>query len=102
MNAFNLRILEANSIFYEGQCDSLSVPCVDGMYGILANHANTVLAMNGGRLKYHIPEDNIYVEALIEPGMVKIEDNDVLVLTHSASNTQQFDFNGNDTGDPIL
>lgn len=91
MNGFNLRILESNSIFYEGLCDSLIVPTDDGMYGVLASHTNTVLAIKTGILKYHIPNEEEFHLASVAEGMLKIEDNEVLLLTDSAEHPEEID-----------
>ena len=93
MNGFNLRILESNSIFYEGSCDSLIVPTADGMYGIMAGHNNTILAIKTGILKYHIPEAEDFCMASVTDGMLKIEDNEVLILVEGAEKPEEIDIN---------
>ena len=40
MEAFQVHILAADHTFYEGPCESLVVPTVDGEAGILAHHCN--------------------------------------------------------------
>lgn len=90
MKEFNLHILEADSAFYEGPCVSLVVPMPDGQYGILANHINMVAAVSIGTVKYVTPDgENHYVA--VSDGMIRIEDNDVMMLVESAEDPDEID-----------
>ena len=42
---FPLHVLAADKPFYEGDCESLVVPTLDGEYGVLAGHCNTICAI---------------------------------------------------------
>ena len=44
---FHLRILASDRAFYDGDCESLTVPTLDGELGILAHHSNLVAARWG-------------------------------------------------------
>ena len=41
---FHLRVLASDRAFYDGDCESLTVPVSDGELGILAHHSNLVAA----------------------------------------------------------
>lgn len=92
MSVFKVNILAADSPFYEGDCESLIVPTTEGQYGILANHSNTIGAIVPGKLIYRAPgeEDK---EAAVSGGLIKIEDNTVLVLVDSAEKPEEIDAN---------
>ena len=45
MENFPVHILAADEPFYEGPCQSISVPTTTGMYGVLAHHTNVILAI---------------------------------------------------------
>ena len=45
MRTFRLRILAAERTFYDGPCQSLMVPTIDGLYGLMALHENIVIAI---------------------------------------------------------
>ena len=45
MDQFTVYILAADEPFYEGPCESLSVPTTTGMYGVLAHHTNVIMAI---------------------------------------------------------
>ncbi|MCR5673010.1 MAG: ATP synthase F1 subunit epsilon [Lachnospiraceae bacterium] len=90
MNEFNLHIIEADNDFYNGKCVSLVIPTTDGMYGIQAMHENLVAAIDIGVLKYTLP-DGTRCHAAVSNGMVKVEDNDVLILVESAEDPSEID-----------
>ena len=45
---FHLRVLASDRAFYDGDCESLTVPVSDGELGILAHHSNLVAAVVPG------------------------------------------------------
>lgn len=96
MNAFHLRILAADDIFFEGQCDNLVVPCPDGSFGVQAGHSNTISAVAPGELRYRPVEgEDAGVEkiAAVSSGLIKVENNDVLVLVDTAERPEDIDAN---------
>lgn len=91
MNTFSLRIYEADDTFLEGEAEFISVPTLDGEYGVMANHENMVVCVVPGKLQYRLAgEETQY--ASIADGMMRIEDNDVLILTESAERPDEIDF----------
>ena len=79
---FHLRVLAADRAFYDGDCESLTVPTSDGELGILARHSNLVAAVVPGALRARLP-DGRFAEAAISGGLLKVEDGDVLLLADS-------------------
>ena len=92
MDTFQVSILAADSAFYEGPCESLVVPTLKGQCGILAHHRNVIAVVVPGTLKYKIPEHPAQVAA-VSSGIIKIEDNTVLVLVDSAERPEDIDAN---------
>ena len=90
MNEFNLHIIEADSDFFNGKCVSLVVPTTEGMYGIQAMHENLVAAITIGVIKYTLP-DGTRCHAAVSNGMVKVENNEVLILVESAEDPDEID-----------
>ena len=90
MNEFNLHIIEADNDFYNGKCVSLVVPTTDGMYGIQAMHENLVAAIDIGVIKYTLP-DGTRCHAAVSNGMLKVENNEVLILVESAEDPEEID-----------
>lgn len=90
MKEFTLHVLAADRVFYNGPCVSISAPASDGEFGVLANHENTIIAIIPGIIRFRTPEGNEY-KAVVSQGMMKIENNDVLVLVHSCERPEDID-----------
>ena len=89
---FHLRVLAADRPFYEGACVSLTVPAVDGSMGILAGHSNTIAALVPGAMSVTLPSGERRTAA-VSGGLIKVENNEVLVLADSAERPDEIDAN---------
>ena len=83
---FSLKLLAADKAFFNGECSSLIVPSEDGQYGILANHSNAVVAVVPGIA--YITAGGEKISAFVSSGIVKIENNSVLMLVESCENAK--------------
>ena len=92
MHCFNVRILASEHSLYEGPCESLVVPTIQGQYGILAGHSNLASALVPGKLTFRIPGESEQILAVSE-GIVKVEKNEVLVLVETAERPEDIDTN---------
>lgn len=92
MNLFEVSVLAADGTFYQGDCQSLIVPTLRGQYGVLAHHSNTVAAVVPGELFYTLP-DKPQATAFVSSGLMKIENNKVLILVDSAERPEEIDEN---------
>ena len=90
MDTFQVHILAADKNFYEGPCVSMTIPTNDGELGILAHHSNMIAAIQPGTLRYQVPGEEP-CRAAISQGMVKVEQNDVLVLVDSVERPEEID-----------
>ena len=90
MRTFTAHILSATRIFFEGECESLIVPAVDGQYGVLAEHSNAITAIVPGTLTFRAAGQEAQVAA-ISAGIMKIENNDVLILADSVLRPEEID-----------
>lgn len=90
MDSFQLSVLAADRPFYIGECSSLIVPTLQGQYGVLAHHSNTIAAVVPGLLEYTLP-DGTACRAAVSEGMIKIENNEVLMLVDSAERPEDID-----------
>ena len=90
MNTFTIHILSADRLFYEGECESVIVPALDGQYGVQAGHNNVITAIVPGKLTYRVPGQSEQVAA-ISAGVLKVEGGDVLILTESALHPEEID-----------
>ena len=69
---------------------SLVIPTTEGMYGIQAMHENLVAAVTIGVVKYTLP-DGTRCHAAVSNGIVKVENNEVLILVESAEDPDDID-----------
>lgn len=90
MNTFRLRIYEADDTFAEGEAEMVVIPTVDGDYGVKAHHENMVFSIVPGRMKYRMAGEETEI-ASIASGMMRIEDNEVLILTEAAEHLDEID-----------
>lgn len=92
MKTFNLKLYASDHIFYEGECEHIMIPTEDGYYGILAYHNNIISSVYPGILTFRVPggEDQ---KVVVTRGMIRIEDNEVLILVHEAENPDMVDIN---------
>ncbi len=92
MNVFDVHILAADRVFYEGPCESIIVPTTLGQYGIQANHMNMISAVVPGAIKYTLPGE-AQKKAAVSGGIVKVEKNSVLLLVESIETPEEIDKN---------
>ena len=90
MNTFSLRIYEADDTFLIGEAEMVIVPTPDGEYGVMAHHENMVVSVAPGELKYRLAGQELKY-ASVASGMMRIEDNDVLILTEAAEHPEEID-----------
>ena len=92
MENFPVHILAADEPFYEGPCQSISVPTTTGMYGVLAHHTNVILAIVPGTLRYRCEGEDEKLTA-VSAGLMKVENGEVLILVDSAERPEEIDAN---------
>ena len=47
---FHLEIIASDRVFYDGECEHVVFPALDGQYGVLAGHDALVTAIKAGEL----------------------------------------------------
>ncbi len=87
---FRAHILASDRDFFDGMCQSMRLPTIDGEIGILAHHINFVTALTPGEMWYRLA-DGTERTAAISHGLVRMEDNDVLILVDSAERPEEID-----------
>ena len=92
MENFPVHILAADEPFYEGPCQSISVPTTTGMYGVLAHHTNVILSIVPGTLRYRCEGEDEKLAA-VSAGLMKVENGEVLILVDSAERPEEIDAN---------
>ncbi len=92
MREFKLSVYASDKPFYEGPCVSVSIPFSDGEYGIQAYHSNLMAAVVAGELRFTLP-DRTVTHAAVSGGIVKVENNEVLLLVDTAERPEEIDAN---------
>ena len=90
MNTFSLRIYDPDETFLEGEAEMVVIPTVDGEYGVQAGHENMVFSVVPGRMRYRMAGGETK-SAFVAAGMMRIEDNEVLILTEAAEHPEDID-----------
>lgn len=90
MNTFALKILASDHPFYDGRCKMAILPAPDGQLGIMANHADTVAALEIGEIQIQ-KEDESWFSALIGKGIVQFINNRMTILTEFAEYPEEID-----------
>ncbi len=90
MASFYIHILAEDHVVIRGDCESLVLPLVDGLYGVQAHHSSMISAIVPGVLSCTMADGSSLTLA-VSNGLVKVEDNDVLVLVESAEEGADID-----------
>lgn len=92
MNTFSLTVFAAEKPLYEGDCISLVFPTDEGLQGIQAMHNNMIAAIVPGTLRIKKPDGQEIIAAVSE-GLIKVENNQVLLLVDTAERPEEIDEN---------
>ncbi|MCM1045785.1 MAG: ATP synthase F1 subunit epsilon [Candidatus Gastranaerophilales bacterium] len=91
MATFHLQILAADKKFYEGDCQSVIVPALDGEMEILAHHEKMILATKEGELRFRRQESEPWNYVVVGIGFASIVDNHVTLLVDTAERPEDID-----------
>ena len=87
MSAFHARILASDTLFFDGDCEFMVVPCTDGAMGILSHHSNMIAAGVPGEVGGPLRT------AAVSAGLVKVEAGEVMLLVSTAERPEDIDVN---------
>ena len=82
MNKFMLSITASSGEFYQGDCEDLTLPISDGIYGVQAGHNPVLVALHMGIL--HFVVDGKARDVLVGDGIAEVTPAYVMVLVDSA------------------
>ena len=83
MKTFSLKVLASDRVFYDGICQQVILPAMDGSLGVLANHGDMVVALEMGEMRIQKADDTRET-ALIGKGVMQDINNRMTVLTEFA------------------
>ena len=81
--SFELSIIAADRVFFNGRCESIIVPAYDGQKEILAHHEAMLIAVENGQMRFCPAGSEIWQEAVVGRGFVQIFNNRVTLLVES-------------------
>ena len=91
MDSFILNITASSGEFYQGNCESLTLPTSDGTYGVQAGHNPVLVALHMGLM--HFTVDGVEHEVLVGDGIAEVTPTFVLLLVDSAERPEDIDRN---------
>ena len=95
MDTFRLKILASDRPFYEGDCISLVVPTLRGQQVILAHLSIFISAVAPGWVEFRFfdGKEEKKLSCAVSEGIIKTEDNEVLILVATAEYPEEIDEN---------
>lgn len=90
MNSFGLNIIASDKDFYHGRGKSISLPAKDGAITIWAHHADMMVAIVPGEMRFQT-EDDVWHTAIVGGGFAQIMNNRVTVLADSIEKPEDID-----------
>lgn len=88
-DTFVLKIVASDRVFYEGPCEMLVFPAIDGSRGVLPQHESMITALAIGELKFLV--DGEWKHAAVSDGFVDIAQNSVVLLADSVELPDEID-----------
>ena len=86
---FHLDIITPNGTFSIGQVDYLRAPSIDGLFGVLANHIPSIIAIGSGEIKITIEgKDKFYATS---GGYADIKKENVSLVLETAEDAKSID-----------
>lgn len=89
MNTFKLQVVALDKLFYDGACEALTIPAVDGEKGVLAGHEPVVMAITAGEMRYTV--EGKEHDAVVGCGFAEITNDKVIVITDFAQKPEEID-----------
>ena len=90
MKTFFIRVIAADRVYYEGQCESIIVPSIDGSIGVLANHENAVIVVCEGEITARL-ENKKQISAFVGKGFLQIMNNRCVLLAETVESPEEID-----------
>ncbi len=88
---FHLEIITPTKVYDEGEVDYLRAPGVDGAFGVLAGHTESIMALAVGEIK--VVKGSVEKFYATTKGFAEITDKGVQLLVESAEPKEDIDLN---------
>ena len=91
MEKFVLNITASSGEFFQGECESLTLPTADGQYGVQAGHSPVLVALEMGIMQFTVNGETRSV--LVGDGIAEVTPTYVVLLVDSAERPEDIDKN---------
>ena len=91
-NAFKLRVISPDRVFYEGEAIMLELNTVDGIVGIYKNHMPMTYIIEPGVMRITESEESVK-EAALHSGFIQILQEEITVLAEIVEWPEEIDEN---------
>ena len=86
---FRIEILASDHPFYQGECEMVIFPAIDGQMGVLADHEPMVTCLTSGEMRFLSAGEWHY--AAVADGIVEITPNHVEILADTIEKPEDID-----------
>ena len=87
---FFLEVVTPERTFFSGECSSMVLPTLDGLYGVLAGHKPMVTAVESGVFKYRTV-DGMWHFAAVGRGFAEVMPESTILLVTTAERPREID-----------
>lgn len=91
MDKYRLQIMAADHMVFDGDARSLSVHTTEGSIGVLAHHANLIMAIVPGELIFEPADGEGKQSVIVSDGLLKVENGEAIVLVDTAEAPEDID-----------
>ena len=86
---FYFEIIASDKKFYSGACEHVIFPAVDRLYGVLANHEDTVTAVVAGELRFKV--DGEWKVCVVGEGFADVTRDFVVIVVDTVERPEDID-----------
>ena len=90
MSGFYMRVLASDHVFYQGRVEAVTLPGDDGERTVLAHHADSIISIREGELRFRDVEENWH-EAIVGLGFAEMINNRLTILVDTAERPEDID-----------
>lgn len=90
MSGFYMRVLASDHVFYQGRVEVVTLPGDDGERTVLAHHADSIISIREGELRFRDEEGNWH-EAIVGLGFAEMINNRLTILVDTAERPEGID-----------
>lgn len=88
---FELRIVSSDRDFFDGKCEMIILPAIDGEHGILPHHEAMVTAIAAGEVRFLVGGQ--WKRAALGDGFAEVTGSHVIVVADTAEWPEEIDIN---------